>query len=184
MRTTTLVTAEQLMRMPDDGFRYELVAGELRKSPANSWRHGIAASHLHWRLDEHVRKQGLGYVFIGGLGFILARDPDTVRSPDLAFVREELFRNPPPGDEYWPGPPDLAGEVVSPWDTFGELDEKVMAWLDAGGKMAWVVDPELQTVSVYRSATDIKTLTRNDELDGEDVIPGFRCRVSDFFVEL
>ena len=82
------------------------------------------------------------------------------------------------------GAPDLAVEVVSPGDTTGEVDEKVRSWLDAGAGMVWVVNPQWRSVTVYRSATDIKTLTEKDELDGEDVVPGFRCRVGEIFANL
>ncbi len=77
--------------------------------------------------------------------------------------------------------PDLAVEVVSPGDTAREVDEKVRAWLEAGTAMVWVVDPKWRTVSVYRPAADVRTRTENDELDGGDVLPGFRGRVGEIF---
>jgi Uma2 family endonuclease len=86
-----------------------------------------------------------------------------------------------PEDSFWPGAPDLAVEVVSPNDTIREIEERVRAWLDAGTKMVWVVNPKWRTVSVHRSATDPTTLTEKDELTGGDVVPGFRCRVRDVF---
>ena len=84
-------------------------------------------------------------------------------------------------EAYWPGPPDLAVEVVSPTDTVAEVDDKVKAWLDAGAMMVWVVNPRWRSVTVYRSAANIKTLTENEDLSGEDVVPGFRCRVAEIF---
>ena len=184
MSTTTRVTAEQLLRMPDDGCRYELVAGELRKMTPAGWRHGTVAGHLHTLLGAHVSEGSLGKVLGAEPGFLLARDPDTVRAPDIAFIHKDRFEGEPPEDAFWPGAPDLAVEVVSPRDTTGEVDEKVGAWLDAGARMVWVVNPKWRSVTVYRSATDITTLTENDDLDGEDVVPGFRCRVRDIFVNL
>jgi Uma2 family endonuclease len=184
MSTTTRVTAEQLLRMPDDGYRYELVAGELRKMTPASWRHGAIAGHLHVLLGAHVSERNLGRVLGADPGFLLARDPDTVRAPDIAFLGTERLQGEKPEEAFWPGAPDLAVEVLSPGDTTGEVDEKVGAWLDAGASMVWVVNPKWRTVTVYRSATEIKTLTENDELNGEDVVPGFHCRVGDIFVNL
>jgi Uma2 family endonuclease len=182
MSTTSPVTADQLLRMPDDGYRYELVAGELRKTVPAGWRHGAVGGNLHSLLGHHVLQEKLGRIFFADTGFLLARNPDTVRAPDIAFIHKDHLPAPEPEEAFWPGAPDLAVEVVSPGDTLGEIDEKVKAWLDAGAMMVWVVNAKWQNVTVYRSATEIKTLTKNDELDGEDVIPGFRCRAGDIFV--
>ena len=76
----------------------------------------------------------------------------------------------------------MAVEVISPGDTTGEVDDKVKAWLDAGSAMVWVVNPNWRSVTVYRSAADIKTLTENDKLSGQDVVPGFCCRLREIFV--
>jgi Uma2 family endonuclease len=184
MTTAAQTTAEQLLRMPDDGFRYELVAGELKKMSPSGWRHSSIAGQLHTWLGQHVEKHDLGRVFGAEPGFVLARDPDTVRAPDIAFIRREHLPAAPPEDAFWPGAPDLAVEVVSPGDTVREVDEKVMAWLSAGAAMVWVVNPKWRSVTAYRSATDIKVFTEKDELDGQDVVPGFRCRVSDIFRNL
>ncbi len=184
MSTTTRVTAEQLLSMPDDGHRYELVAGELRKMTPASWRHGAVGGNLRSRLGQYVLQRELGQVFLAETGFLIARDPDTVCAPDIAFIRKERLEGDLPEEAFWPGAPDLAVEVVSPGDTTGEVDEKVRSWLDAGAGMVWVVNPQWRSVTVYRSATDIKTLTEKDELDGEDVVPGFRCRVGEIFANL
>jgi Uma2 family endonuclease len=181
MSTSTHVTADQLLRMPDDGHRYELVAGELRKMTPAGWRHGAVGGNLHSLLGRHVLQHGLGQLFFAETGFLLARDPDTVRAPDIGFIRKDRLAGEPPEEAFWPGAPDLAVEVVSPSDTTGEVDEKVGSWLEAGAKMVWVVSPKWRSVTVYRSATDIRTLTENDDLDGDDVVPGFRCRVGEIF---
>ena len=184
MSTTTPVTADQLLRMPDDGNRYELVAGELRKMPPAGWEHGITGGRLRSLLGRFVMEQGLGEVFLAETGFLIARDPDTIRAPDIAFIHKDHLPAAPPEEAFWPGAPDLAVEVVSPTDTFNDVHEKVNAWLDAGATAVWVVNPKWRNVTVYRSATDIKTLTENDELSGEDTVPGFRCRVGDIFAGL
>lgn len=182
MSTTTPVTADQLLRMPDDGYRYELVAGELRKMVPAGWRHGATGGRLQGWLARHVQEQELGRIFLADTGFLLARDPDTVRAPDIAFIRQDHLPAREPEEAFWPGAPDLVVEVVSPGDTLGEVDDKVKMWLDSGAAMVWVVNPKWKSVTVYRSATQIKTLTENDQLDGEDVVPGFRCRIGEIFL--
>ena len=184
MSDATPVTAEQLLRMPDDDCRYELVAGELRRRELAGWREGAAGGELLALLGMYVVETNLGRVVGASTGFLLARDPDTVRAPSVAFLGKDRFQSEDPGDAFWPGAPDLAVEVLSPGDTTGEVDEKVRSWLDSGAKMVWVVNPKWRSVTVYRSAAEIKTLTENEELDGEDVVPGFRCRVGDIFANL
>lgn len=177
------MTADQLLRMPDDGSRHELVAGQLRRMTPAGWRHGAISGRLHvWR-GRYIEERELGRILAAETGFLLARDPDTVRVPDIAFIRKKRLLAAAPEEAFWPGPPDLAVEVLSPTDTVQEVDDKVKAWLGAGAAMVWVVNPKWQNVTVYRSDTDIKTLTRDDELDGQDVVPGFRCRVGDIFPE-
>ncbi len=184
MSTITLVTADQLLAMPDDGYRYELVAGELQKMTPAGWKHGAIGGLLQGWLARYVEQHGLGRIFLAETGFLIARDPDTVRAPDIAFIHKDHLPAENPEDAFWPGAPDLAVEVVSPGDTFKDVDDKVKAWLDAGAMMVWVVNPNGRNVTVYRSTTDVKTLTENDELDGRDVVPGFRCRVGDIFAEV
>jgi len=183
MSTTTLVTAEQLLRMPEDGCRYELVAGVLRRMDHAGWRHGLAVSALDEFLGRHVREHRLGRVLVGDPGFLLAHDPDTVLAPDIAFIGNDRIPAQLPKEAFWPGAPTLAIEVASPGDTLREIDEKAQAWLDAGTLMVWVVNPAWRTVTAYRSATAIKTLTEDDDLDGQDIVPGFRCRVADLFID-
>jgi Uma2 family endonuclease len=132
-------------------------------------------------MAAYVLQTGVGETFLPDTGFLLSRDPDTVRAPDISFIRKDHLPAEPPEDAFWPGPPDLAVEVVSPGDTFREVAEKVEAWLAAGAMMVWVVDPQWRTVSVHRPAAELRTLTEKDELGGEDVLPGFRCRVGEIF---
>jgi Uma2 family endonuclease len=181
MSTTTPVTAEQLLRMPDDGFRYELLAGELKKMTPSGWEHGAVGGRLHTLLGQYVLQHHLGVMFFAETGFLLSRDPDTVRAPDIAFIHQDHLPASPPKEAFWPGAPDLAVEVTSPGDTVREIDNKVKAWLDAGAKAVWVVNPAWRSVTVYRSDTDIRVLTVNEELPGDEVVPGFRCRVSEIF---
>ncbi|MBM4032780.1 MAG: Uma2 family endonuclease [Planctomycetes bacterium] len=176
------VTAEELFRMPDDGWRRELIAGELRTAPPTGFEQGTVIATLGGLLSAFIRQHKLGVVAVGQPGFVLARDPDTVRAPDVAFIRKERLATNPVGPTFWTGAPDLAVEVISPSDTVHAVDEKAKAWLAAGVEAVWVVNPAWRTVTVYRSATDIKTLTEDDELEGQSVLPGFRCRVADIFL--
>jgi Uma2 family endonuclease len=182
--STTLqqFTADELFAMPDDGFRYELVKGELRKmSPAGS-EHGAIIVNVTVLLGQHVKRNNLGVCFGAETGFKIASDPDTVRAPDVAFVSRGRIPETGIPKKFWPGAPDLAVEVLSPGDTAEEVEEKVEDWLSAGARAVWVVSPKRRGVSVYRSMTDVTRLSESDELDGGDVVPDFRCKVSEIFV--
>jgi Uma2 family endonuclease len=175
------VTAEELLRMPADGFRYELVRGELRKMAPAGYVHGRVAMNISAPLLQYVRAHNLGIVCAAETGFKLATNPDTVRAPDVAFIRRERVAEVGDIEGYWPGAPDLAVEVISPSDTYGEVEEKVLEWLEAGVRMVVVVNPRRRVVTVYRSLTDIAILTEADALDGGDVVPGWTMPVRDIF---
>jgi len=178
------ITADELLRLPDDGKRHELVAGELQTMPPRGWRDAEIASNLLGWLGAHVDEHELGAVVPGGTGFLLSEDPDTVRSPAVAFVsKEQLKANQPEPDGYWPGAPDLAVELVSPDDLNCSVNDRVLAWLAAGAKMVWLVDPELQAVSIYRSPSQVKVIAGGGMLEVEDVVPGFRCPLGEIFGE-
>lgn len=178
---TKLVTAEELLKMPADGFRYELVAGELRRMPPAGHNHGRVGMELAAPLGQHVKSRNLGSVYLAETGFLLRREPDTVRAPDVAFVRRERVEQVGEATGYWPGTPDLAVEITSPGDTISEVEEKVKEWLQYGTRLVWMVSPKLRTVTVYRSLTDIEILTEKDTLDGGAVVPGFQIEVAELF---
>lgn len=180
---TRKITAEDLLRMPDDGFRYELVKGDLRKTTPAGDEHGYVAMNFGVSLGNHVRDNGLGRVYAAETGFRLSSDPDTVRAPDAAFVSRERVETAGRVRGYFPGAPDLAVEVVSPSDTHAEVVEKALAWLEAGCRMVLVADPERRAVTVYRSRDDIRILTAEagDVVDGADVAPGWRALVAEVF---
>ena len=178
---TQLVTAEELLDMPDDGFEYELVRGELRKmAPAGS-RHSVSGIDMATSLNIHVKANNLGRVFGADGGFLLARDPDTVRAPDVAFVRRERVEAIGIVSGYWPGPPDLAVEIISPNDRYTEVYEKVDEWLAAGTRMVVVVNPRNRTATVRVAGMNPVILNVGDTLDGGDVVPGWRMPVADIF---
>jgi Uma2 family endonuclease len=176
-------TAEELLMMPEDGFRYDLVKGELRKmSPAGS-EHGAIIARLTIALGSHVEANGLGEVFGAETGFKLASNPDTVLGPDLAFVSNE--RIPPTGIPvaYWPGAPDLAVEVVSPGNTRQEMEEKIREYLAAGVRAVWIVTPKRRTIAIHRRDTETVLLSENDILDGQDIVQGFQYNIAKLFAE-
>ena len=181
----TLLTAEDLWKQTDDSYRYELVKGVIHRMPPAGFEHGIRTSEIGSLLTVHVKKHKLGYVCCAETGFKISQNPDTVRAPDAAFVRQAAIDECDEGGiprGYWEGAPDLAVEVISPSDTYTEVAEKVDEWLNAGCAMVWVLNPRRETVEVYRSPKDITVLHGDDTLDGEDVIEGFQCQVRDLFV--
>jgi len=173
-----ITTAEQLLaaNLP----HCELVGGELVMMSPAGFDHGRFASRIVAALENHVARQGVGVVTTAEAGFQLAHDPDTVRAPDVAFVRVD--RIPSGGVKgFFQGAPDIAVEVVSPNDRASEVVAKVQDWLQAGCSIVWVVEPENRTVTVHRSRKEIAILTESDMLLGGDVLPGFSMRVTDVF---
>jgi Uma2 family endonuclease len=178
---TKPTTADELLAMPDDGFRYELVKGELiRMSPAAD-EHGRVTMSLAGPLYNHVRANKLGVVYAAETGFKIESDPDTVRAPDIAFISKERLELTGTPRSYRECAPDLAVEVLSPGDRVSEVEAKVGQWLQTGALMVLVLSPKLRTITSYRSLTDILVLTEKDTLDGGNVVPGFRIAVADIF---
>ncbi len=176
------VTAEELLTLPEDGFRYELIRGELQQMAPAGHHHGKIAVNLTTPLDQHVRANNLGTVYAAETGFLLASDPDTVRAPDVAFVRRERVEAVADVEGYWPGAPDLAVEVISPGDTYAHVEDKVMEWLDAGTRMVVTVNPRRHSVTVWHARDDGVVLTEEDVLEGGDVVPGWSVPVRTLFV--
>ncbi len=176
-----LMTAEELLEMPDDGFRYELVRGELIKIPPAGHMSSFREMRVGSRLAVYVDENRLGRVYGASGGFTLAIGPDTVLAPDAAFVRQERVDAVGDGDGYFPGAPDLVVEIISPSDRYTEVVEKVEEWFNAGTLMVIVVNPRNRTVRVHRSPTNSVLLTEVDTLDGGDVVPGWELPVADIF---
>ena len=173
------VTADELLHMPDDGFRYELVQGELRRMNPAGNVHGRVVMSFAWRLAQYVEENHLGSVYAAETGFRLSSNPDTVRAPDVAFVSRERLEEIGDTEGFWPGAPDLAVEVISPGDSYADVEEKVFDWLDAGTKMVVVINPRQRSATVYKSPTDITALA--DILNGGDVVPDFELPVREIF---
>lgn len=175
------MTAEALFNLPDDGWRYELVKGELRRMPPAGMQHGRIASRLDQRLAAYVETHNLGAVFTAEAGYRLAQSPDIVRAPDVSFITRERIPAEGVPSGYWPGAPDLAVEIVSPNDRFDDVIEKVAEYLASGARLVWVVHPRTQTVMIYRASGEGQLLRSHEELSGEGVIPGFSCPVASLF---
>ncbi len=167
--------------MPDDGFRHELVRGELRTMPYRGFLEGQVSASIAASLGIYVKTNRLGTAYAGGTGFLLESDPDHVRAPAVAFVRRERAESVVDRDIYFPGAPDIAVEVISPSDSYTEVEEKVADWLDAGTLAVIVVDPRRRTAKVHRSPTEVVVLKEEDVLAVEDVVPGWRMTVKDIF---
>ena len=179
--TEQCITAAELLCLPANGHRYELRQGALlQMSPAGP-RHGRLAMRLAAHLFQHVEAHNLGTVYAAETGFQLQRDPDTVRAPDVAFISRQRLDAIGEPEGYWPGAPDVAVEIISPHDRYTAVEEKVIEWLAAGSRMVIVVNPRQQSVTVYRSRTDIVMLTEADILDGADVVPGWHLPVREVF---
>jgi len=176
-----LITADEFLRMPDDGHLYDLVQGRLIKMSHPSARHGLVATRLGVALYQFVEEHELGVTFPNEVGFKLASDPDTVRGPDVAFIRRDRIGPNGLPDAYWLGAPDLAVEVRSKNDRWSEVMKKVGEYLRGGAQLVWVIDPKKQDVVVYRSGAKPVTLTSEEDLDGGHVVPGFRFAVRRLF---
>lgn len=176
-----LMTADELFQLPDDDYKSELVEGELIRMPPTGAEHGDIAVNVCILLKNYVKAHDLGRISAAETGFILKRNPDTVRAPDAAFIAKARIPAEGIPRTYWPFAPDLAVEVVSPNDRFDEVQDKVAEYFTAGTRLVWVVLPKTRTVLVYRSFHEVRSLGVSDELNGEEVIPGFTCRVAELF---
>jgi Uma2 family endonuclease len=175
-----VMTPEQLAALPNDS-DFELVDGQLVERKMGNKSNWIA-TQLARLLSNYVDETDLGWVFAFEAGYRLTPDrPNNVRKPDVSFVRLGRLPNEEPADSYDYLAPDLAAEVISPSDTFQELEEKVQEYLTAGVKLVWVISPVLQTVTAYRPNGSIVVVGRHEDLTAEDIVPGFRCQVADLF---
>src|SRR5215213_8694984 len=177
-----LMTADELLRLPEDGQHHELVRGELRKMPPAGAELFYIASEAGTSMRVYAREHRLGRVLIGDAGFRLTRDPDTVRAPDVAFIAQRRWVAAESKAGFWEGAPDLALEVISPHDLYTDVDEKVTTWIEHGTRLVFVVNPRHHWVAVHRPSQPVRILTEQDSLDGEDVIPGWTMPVRDLFL--
>ncbi|MEO0974511.1 MAG: Uma2 family endonuclease [Pseudomonadota bacterium] len=176
-----LYTLADLQRVPANGWRYELLHGQLVKEPPPGPLHGTIAATLTHLLSAHARATRAGVVLTCDSAFLLHRAPDTVRAPDVAYVRRDRFERLDLTASAFPGPPDLAVEVLSPSNRPNEIHGKVADYLEAGTALVWVVDPEAQVVTTYRQLLAPQRLATTDVLEAPDVLPGFTASVAEAF---
>ena len=170
------MTLEEFLATDVDG--YEYVKGELVPMPGTSIRHGEISVNIIRYLDLHVHRNQLGCLFTSETSFKVG---ERVLKPDVAFLSTARLAEIEDEDKGSPIPPDLAIEVISPSDILSRIVGKVFAYLDAGTRVVWIIEPISKTVTVYQSETDIKILTCEDTLTGGEVVPGFSCPVAQLF---
>ena len=181
MVATKRLTADDLWQLPNDGSRYELYWGAMRRmAPSGGWHSHVGAG-FSIEAGGFVRNHGLGWVYGADAGFRLARDPDVVLGPDFAFIRTD--RLPPIAEQqgYIDLAPDLVVEVISPGDSRREVTEKVALYQRFGVPLIWVADPGSRSVTVYALGHEPVVLRAGDTLDGGDVLPGFSWAIDDIF---
>ena len=173
------VTADELYAMPDDGFKYELVRGELVQMPPAGFRHGDIGSEINVHLHNHVKRMRLGRVPISDTGYQLAEDH--VLAPDVSFVSESRLPASGSPEGFFRGAPDLAVEVISPSEQERHITQKVADYLSYGCKMVVVVRPRTRRVEVHSPSLEMQILEPGDVLDGDAAVPGWRLPIADIF---
>lgn len=173
-----LLTAEEFGELPDLGQPYELVRGVVvvREHPMPV--HGVLAAQIGALLINFVRPRKLGRVTVES-GYVTERGPDSVRGPDVAFVRMDRVPTRADLDRYVEGAPDLAVEIRSPGDRAGEIAEKVAEYFRGGAKLVWGVEPHRRVVLVHTPDGHTRLLRDGDTIDGGDVLPGFTAPVGE-----
>ena len=179
---TRLLTADEFLVWPDEpGMRQELIRGEVVTMSLPGGRHGKVALKIG-RLSAITSRPSEPRRYLRRRDGLYRRTRSRHgQGPDVSFVRSERLAAITKPEKHIPFAPDLAVEVLSPNDRDDEVEEKIQTWLKAGSLLVWLVDPESRTVVVYRPGAEPVTLREDQQIDGGDVIPGFHCRVADFF---
>jgi Uma2 family endonuclease len=181
---TKRYTPEDLLKMPD-GNRYELVDGQLVEKDMSFWS-SYVAGNVHAPMKKYADEKKAGWVVPEGTTYQCFSDaPDKVRKPDTSFIRiDRLSTEQAMSKSHMTTVPDLAVEVISPNDTVYEVDRKVQEFLDAGVELIWVINPEQRTVEIHRAKdpTKVDVLREHQELDGENILPGFRLPIRNLFL--
>ncbi len=177
--TKKLYTVSEYMALPDDGKEYELINGELKEMPGPSFIHGKIIGKVLTYLNNYLDSKPVGQA-ISGTACVFRGD--YAPRPDVAFIAAERTQSIDEFDAF-PGPPDLAVEVLSRTDSTFEVEEKIQEYLKAGTRLVWLINPHSKLVLVYRPATDLtpQVIGLQGELDGENVIPGFKLLVNKLF---
>ena len=180
--TTKLVTAEELLAMPEISCRYELIRGKVIEREFSGMREGSSATTILLRLANYVERNDLGMVIVGNVGYQIEFDLDHVRAPSISFIkRERLGLVERDFEGYFPAAPDVAIEYATINDSYFYMDNKVQDWLTAGAGMVIVVNVDSKSVAVHHSLRQAVRLMVGDTLDGGDVVPGWSMPVEDIF---
>jgi Uma2 family endonuclease len=174
------MTAEQLLQRSEELGRCELLRGELIEMTPAGNAHGIIALRIGRRIGAYVDEHRLGVAYAAETGFVLERNPDTVRAPDVAFLSNSRGVD-ASADGFVEGAPDFAVEVVSPSDTASYVAAKVEAWLHHGTQLVWVADPHTQTITAYTPDHHATIYHVGDTLPGDPVLPGLALPLSEIF---
>jgi len=177
------LTAEEFAALPLEGLRSELIEGEIYTMPPTFEDHGEITMRLSVILGRHIMDQRLGKLYAAETGFLIARNPDSVRAPDIAFIQRDRLPSPRPAPRWVPVIPDLVVEVASSGDRPAEIRQKAAMWRDVGVRLVWVVLPGERAVEVYRAGESVTRLDESAMLDGADIVPGFSTSVGAIFGE-
>ena len=178
MKIKGSATIDDLLRMPKDGRKYELVDGEIVVSPAGM-RHSEIAAKISYIIATFLEKSPIGKVYGADLGIILPNE--NLRSPDVTFVRNEKLPEGKSPEGFGEMVPDLIVEVLSPSESLTQVGRKIGEFLECGVPLVWLIDPATETVTVYRSLSQTEQLSAQDTINAEPILPGFSCPVSRFF---
>lgn len=177
-----LLTAEEYQRLPEpmDGTRLELIRGEVVAMCRPNWEHGEIQISIGSLIKNFLRSNPIGRV-ASESGVITEHEPDTIRGPDVSFIRKERM----PLGERMPKfaelTPDLCVEIISPSNTRAGMSEKIEEYFETGAKVVWVVDPEDRSATVYLEPDEGRKLNSKAVITGGEVLPGFSCKVAEFF---
>jgi Uma2 family endonuclease len=178
--TRNITTAEELLNASSDLGRCELVRGELIMMSPGKGRHAAVGMKIGGSLLNFVEANRLGTVFDSSAGYVLSRNPDTVREPDVSFLGTQRLKE-QDLDAFLEGAPDLAVEVLSPSNTEAEMREKMADYFGAGCRVVWIVDPLRRSVVIHRPNASPAILTEDDTLTEEEILPGFSLIVREIF---
>jgi len=178
---TKLITGEELAVMGDVG-PCELVEGRIVPMTPTGDEHGSYEGNFYTALRAFVQSHKLGKVRVGEVGIYIRRNPDTVRAADVLFISNERYAQ-KKSRGFLDVAPDLVVEILSPNDSWTEVTQKLREYFAIGVRLVWIVDPQTRNVYAYRSLTDVREFTQDDDLPGDDVLPGFSVKVAQLFEE-
>lgn len=176
---TKLITGEELAMMGDIG-PCELIEGRVVPMSPTGDEHGRVEANIGAELLVFVRSRKLGQVRVGEVGIYTRRNPDTVRAADVLFISNERYAQ-IKSSGYLDVAPDLVVEVLSPSDSWIDVTQKLREYFAIGVRLVWVANPQTRSVYAYRTLTDVREFTENDDLPGDDVLPGFSVKVAQLF---